>query len=263
MLVDLRTEIIVLRKTNSELWALTSERNVGKREHDNAFTYRSRQRIELLTKANAQLEHEVSVLCEKLKNFEINRVKELADIQSNHDRVIKEREMLVAAMKVAIEKDRYCHEERKILKQKIAQVEESRRAAKLWFKEELRRAQESHHEYLSKLNTTLKAAQLARKVEMARISEELDIVKKERDALVRKLRRLARHGDVPRNNSRKKEQEKALQIVRKDDMSDTRDEMQKKKLKKPEKRQREVNNPNSWVPQPVWTKEGNYWVKME
>jgi hypothetical protein len=95
-------------------------------------------------------------------------VKELADTQSNHYRVINEHEMHVEAMKMAMEEeDRYCREEKKILIEKIAQLEESRRANKFQLKEDLKRTQESHHQYLSKLNYLLKKAQLACKVEMA------------------------------------------------------------------------------------------------
>jgi hypothetical protein len=265
MLDDLRMEIIVLRETNSELWAQIAEQKVGYRKHDkNSGSSHSRQQIEHLTKANAQLEHEVSVLCEQLKNFEIDRVKELADIQSNHYRVINEREMLVAAMKEAMaEKDRYFQEERKILNEKILQLEELRRADKLQLKEDLKRTQESHHKYLSKLNFELKAAQLARKMEMARLSEELDIVKHEKDALVRKLRRLARQGDVPRGDSLKKGQGETLRKPRKDNMSDMRDAHETKEFERSVKRQREENNPYPWSPKPVWIKEGNCWVKSE
>jgi hypothetical protein len=265
MLDDLRSEIMALRETNSVLWAQIAEINAGNQILDEiAPTSSSRQRIEVLTKANAQLEQEVSVLCEQLKKFEIDRAKESTDIQFNHDRVIKEREMLVAAMMVAMEeKDKNCEEERKIFEEKIAQLEELRIADKLRFKEDLKRTQESHYKYLSKLNYSLKAAQLARKVETARLSEELDIVKKEKEALLRKLRRLARQDNVPRGDFRKKEREKALRKPRKDDMSDTRDVLQTKKLERSEIRQGEEENHYPWATKPIWIKEGNCWVKKE
>jgi hypothetical protein len=254
MMDDLRSEIIALRGTNSVLWAQIAEINdAGNQKLDeNASTSSSRQRIEVLTKANAQLEQEVSVLCEQLKKFEIDRAEDLAGIQSDHDRVIKEREMLLDAMIEAMEeKDKVCQEERMVFKGKIAQLEELHNADTLRFKEELKRMQESHHKDLSTLNDSLKAAQLAHEEETARLNEELDIVKNERNTLVRKLRRLARQDEVSRSDARN-----TVRSLRKDEMTATRDVV-------PTKRGGEERNSHPWAAKPTWVKQGSFWVKNE
>lgn len=257
LLDDVRKEITALRGTNAELWAQIEELNAEKRKlEENGSSFSSTKKIELLTEVSFQLEHEVYVLCEQLTTFEITREQELADIQDEHERVIKEHGMLVAKMKAALkEKDKCCEEERKDFEEKIAQQEKLHRAEMLRSMDELKRTKESHRAELSELTESLNAAQSASKEQTARLNEELDVVKKERDALVRKLRRLARQGDVPRSDARKEE----LRLD-KDEMTATTHNVVPAK---PRHRGREDETAKPWATKPVWVKHGSFWVKNE
>jgi predicted nucleic acid-binding Zn-ribbon protein len=265
LLDDVRMEITAIREINSDLWAQIAEIHAaGQQKLDkNGSTSSSRKRIELLTKVNAQLEHEVSVLCEQLKMFEINREKELADIQSDHDQVIREHEMQLAKMKGAMKaKDKCCEEQRKVFEEKIARQEKLHQADRLRSSEELKRTKESLHEDFSKLKDSLKAAQSACEEETARLNQELDIMKQEKDALVRKLRRLARQGDVrvvPRDERARKEEVR----LDRDEMTATHNVVPTKPREMPHHRGRDEKNANSWATKPVWVKEGSFWVKNE
>ena len=229
MLDYLRTEIFALREANSELRDEIAEMDQDKRElwshaeSAEAAAASSRLQIAQLTKINAQLANEVSeykhemfALRKDMRNSEMDRVEELAAIQSNHDEVLKERDLAVAAMQKTMEKSiRYSEREKKFLKEKIVGLEEMHKADRLRLKEELKRTQDSHHEYLVKLMDVLDTTHAAHEEEIARIIEELNAVKEEKDTLINKLQRevetlrKSRKSDVPAmgDDVRKRERE--------------------------------------------------------
>jgi hypothetical protein len=186
----------------------------------------SRLQVAQLTKANEQLQREVSeyrseilVLRHEMKTFDACREEESRAIQSEYEEAIKNRDLAVIALQKSIEKSRRQFErEKEVLQHKIVELEEMHKADKLHLKNELKKTQDSHHEYLVKLMDVLDTTQMAREEDTARISEELEAVKQEKDALIIKLQRevqtlrQSRQGDIPtmQSNLRKKESELSL-----------------------------------------------------
>jgi hypothetical protein len=151
-----------------------------------------------------------------MKSFDGCRAEEVADIQSNHEQALMERDMVIKTMQKTLDKShRHCEREKKMLKGIIAELEEANKADKLRLKDELKKTQDSHHEYLAKLMDVLDTTHAAREEETARISEELRAVKEEKDALIIKLQgevdtlRQSRKHNIPamQDDLRKKERE--------------------------------------------------------
>ena len=203
MLDYLRTETFALREDNSQLRDEIAEMDYSKKElwahveSCKAAAASSRLQIAQLTKANAQLanevseyKHEISALRKDMRNLDMDRVEELAAVQSDYDQVIKECDLAVAAMQKTMEKNiRHSEREKKVLKEKIVGLEEMHKADKLRLKDELKHTQDSHHEYLVKLMDVLDTTHAAHEEEIARIIEELNAVKEEKDTLINKLQR--------------------------------------------------------------------------
>jgi hypothetical protein len=232
MLDYLRNEIFSLRGANSELRAEVNEMGASKRELEfhaestDMAASSSRLQVAQLTKANEQLQREVSeyrseilVLRHEMKTFDACREEESRAIQSEYEEAIKNRDLAVIALQKSIEKSRRQFErEKEVLQHKIVELEEMHKADKLHLKNELKKTQDSHHEYLVKLMDVLDTTQMAREEDTARISEELEAVKQEKDALIIKLQRevqtlrQSRQGDIPtmQSNLRKKESELSL-----------------------------------------------------
>jgi hypothetical protein len=232
MLDYLRNEIFSLRGANSELRAEVNEMGASKRELEfhaestDMAASSSRLQVAQLTKANEQLQREVSeykseilVLRHEMKTFDACREEESRAIQSDYEEAIKNRDLAVIALQKSIEKSRRQFErEKEVLQHKIVELEEMHKADKLHLKNELKKTQDSHHEYLVKLMDVLDTTQMAREEDTARISEELEAVKQEKDALIIKLQRevqtlrQSRQGDIPtmQSNLRKKESELSL-----------------------------------------------------
>lgn len=229
MLDHLRNEIFVLRGANSELRAEVQEMGESKREiefhaesTDMAATS-SRLQVAQLTKVNRELmrevtdqKHEILDLRKEMKSFDGCRAEEVAAIQSDHEKILEERDFALESMQRKMEKGhRHCEREKRALKERIVELEELHRADKLRLKEELKRTQDSHHEYLAKLMDVLDTTHSAREEETARISEELNAVKEEKDSLIIKLQRevetlrKSRNHDIPvmRDDLRMKERE--------------------------------------------------------
>lgn len=234
MFDHLRNEIFALRRANSELRTEVDEMGASKRElefhaesTDMAATS-SRLQVAQLTKVNEQLmrevseqKHEILDLRQEIKSFDGCRAEEVAAIQSEHKDVLKERELAMLAMQKTMEKSRrHCEREKKVLKDRVVDLEELHKADKLRLKEELKRTQDSHHEYLAKLMDVLDTTQLVREEETARISEELNAVKEEKDALIVKLQgevatlRQSRKNDVPRMQDDLRKKESQLSLIR-------------------------------------------------
>jgi hypothetical protein len=232
MLYYLRNEIFSLRGANSELRAEVNEMGASKRELEfhaestDMAASSSRLQVAQLTKANEQLQREVSeykseilVLRHEMKTFDACREEESRAIQSDYEEAIKNRDLAVIALQKSMEKSRRQFErEKEVLQHKIVELEEMHKADKLHLKNELKKTQDSHHEYLVKLMDVLDTTQMAREEDTARISEELEAVKQEKDALIIKLQRevqtlrQSRQGDIPtmQSNLRKKESELSL-----------------------------------------------------
>lgn len=219
----------MLRRTNSELRNQVAELGASHRElefhaesTDLAATS-SKLQVAQLTRANQQLQHEVQEykheileLRQEAKSFNGCRAEEVAAMEANHEHVLQERDLQMLALQKSMEKNRrHCEREKKQLKDRIIELEELHQTDRQRLKEELKRTQDSHHDYLAKLMDVLDTTQLAREEETARISEELNAVKEEKDALIFKLQgevatlRKARKNDVPllRESLRKKESE--------------------------------------------------------
>jgi hypothetical protein len=232
MLDYLRNEIFSLRGANSELRAEVNEMGASKRELEfhaestDMAASSSRLQVAQLTKANEQLQREVSeykseilVLRHEMKTFDACREEESRAIQSDYEEAIKNRDLAVLSLQKSMEKSRRQFEREKVvLQHKIVELEEMHKADKLHLKNELKKTQDSHHEYLVKLMDVLDTTQMAREEDTARISEELEAVKQEKDALIIKLQRevqtlrQSRQGDIPtmQSNLRKKESELSL-----------------------------------------------------
>lgn len=207
----------MLRGTNSELRADLREMGDNKRELETHAESRdmaassSRLQVaqlttanELLTKEVSEHKHEILSLRQEIKSFDGCRGEEVAAIQQDHEAVLKERDLQLVSMQKSMEKNhRHCQREKRALKDKVVELEELHQADKIRLKEELKRTQDSHHEYLAKLMDVLDTTHAAREEETARISEELEAVKQEKDALIIKLQgdvatlRQSRKNDVP------------------------------------------------------------------
>ena len=236
MLDHLRNEIFVLRGTNAELRTEMVEMETSKRgfeshaESSEMAAASSRLQVAQLTKANEQLmrelaeyKYEVIDLRKEIKGFDSFRSEEVAAIQSNHNQALLERDMAIAAMQKTMDKShRHCEREKKMLKDRIAELEETNKADKLRLKEELKKAQDSHHEYLAKLMDVLDTTHAAREEETAKISDELRAVKEEKDALIVKLQgevatlRKSRKHDVPMMQDDLRRKERDLSRLRKE-----------------------------------------------
>ena len=236
MLDHLRNEIFVLRGTNSELRAEVNEMGASKRELEfhaestDMAASSSRLQVAQLTKANEQLQREVSEykheildLRHEMKTFDAYREEESKAIQSDYEEVLKKRDLAVIALQKNTEKSRrHYQREKEVLENKIVELEEMHKADKLRLKEELKKTQDSHHEYLAKLMDVLDTTQMAREEDTARISEELEAVRQEKDALIIKLQRevqtlrQSRQGDIPTMQSNLRKKESELSLIRKE-----------------------------------------------
>ena len=225
----MRAEIFQLRRKNADLRADVAAMETEKRdmvahaESAEAAASSSRLQVAQLAKVNGQLvkevsdhKHEMISLRKELKNAGSSRTMELAAIQTDHEQIIKEHDLVVAAMQKTMEKNhRHCQREKKVLEDKIVELEQVHQADRLRLKDELKKTQESHHEYLAKLMDVLDTTHAAREEETARISEELNALKEEKDSLIAKLQRevatlrQSRQANVPvlKENLRKKERE--------------------------------------------------------
>jgi hypothetical protein len=157
MLDYLRNEIFLLRGANSELRAEVNEMGAStctcKRELEfhaestDMAVLSSRLQVAQLTKANEQLQREVSeyksenlVLRHEIKTFVACREEESRAIQSDYEEAIKNRDVAVTALQKSMEKSRRQFErEKEVLQHKMIELEEMHKADKLHLKNELKK----------------------------------------------------------------------------------------------------------------------------
>jgi ornithine carbamoyltransferase len=107
----------------------------------------SRLQVAQLTKANEQLQREVSeyksenlVLRHEIKTFVACREEESRAIQSDYEEAIKNRDVAVTALQKSMEKSRRQFErEKEVLQHKMIELEEMHKADKLHLKNELKK----------------------------------------------------------------------------------------------------------------------------
>jgi hypothetical protein len=145
-----RNEIFSLRGANSELQAEVNEMGASTCKRELEFhaestdmaALSSRLQVAQLTKANEQLQREVSeyksenlVLWHEIKTFDACREEESRAIQSDYEDAIKNRDVAEIALQKSMEKSRRQFErEKEVLQRKIVELEEMHKADKLHLK---------------------------------------------------------------------------------------------------------------------------------
>jgi len=197
----LRTEMDALRTTNAQLQEDIQHRDAGIQEWKGrtqaaeAAAVAHSLTVTKLTKQKAgedrsseELQRKVHELKQQLRTKEQERGEGILRLRDDAQRVIDEKDDQMDSLRNRYTKAVKMHQkDLAILQSQHNRTEEELLQENMRFKEELKRTQESHHEYLAKLMDVLETTHQTREEETAKISHELRTVKEEKNSTIATL----------------------------------------------------------------------------